>query len=287
MNKKRQKKTSPMRAPIGIENDYIRKMDRILEAYWCEVEFVVISELPGLFAMRDRAFNLDASNDFGVALERLLDRLRIRTNSLFTSDRSKALAYDIGQRTSNWNSAEWQRTIRIVFGINLFSGRERWLLPLLKTFSLRNARLIRSIRDVSIDHISSLLTEALSSGARWEVVARQLRARYKTKNFHPQYQKDKNRIRFIARDQVSKLNGQLTQLRQVDSGVSSYIWRTSLDERVRKSHKAHEFKKFRWDNPPAGTGHPGNDFQCRCTAEPVFDKKFLEKNGIINFYPAD
>jgi SPP1 gp7 family putative phage head morphogenesis protein len=82
------------------------------------------------------------------------------------------------------------------------------------------------------------------------------------------------RAAFIARDQVAKLNGDLTRLRQTDLGIDNYIWRTSLDERVRPGHAQLEGMRQSWDKPPIvdpKTGrraHPGGDFNCRCTAEP-------------------
>jgi len=51
--------------------------------------------------------------------------------------------------------------------------------------------------------------------------------------------------------------------------TSRYIWRTQGDDRVRPSHAANEGRIFAWDDPPP-TGHPGEDFGCRCTAEPYY-----------------
>ncbi len=48
--------------------------------------------------------------------------------------------------------------------------------------------------------------------------------------------------------------------------TTQYIWRTRGDGKVRASHAANNGRIFSWDNPPA-TGHPGEDFNCRCTAE--------------------
>lgn len=48
-----------------------------------------------------------------------------------------------------------------------------------------------------------------------------------------------------------------------------YIWRTQGDDKVRPSHAANEGKIFAWDNPPA-TGNPGDEYGCRCTAEPYY-----------------
>ena len=49
--------------------------------------------------------------------------------------------------------------------------------------------------------------------------------------------------------------------------TTHYIWRTRGDSKVRKEHAANNGKVFSWDNPPP-TGHPGDDYGCRCTAEP-------------------
>ena len=49
--------------------------------------------------------------------------------------------------------------------------------------------------------------------------------------------------------------------------TTHYIWRTRGDGKVRDSHAANNGKIFAWDNPPS-TGHPGEDYGCRCIAEP-------------------
>ncbi len=49
--------------------------------------------------------------------------------------------------------------------------------------------------------------------------------------------------------------------------TTHYIWRTANDDKVRPAHAANEGKIFGWGNPPP-TEHPGEDYNCRCTAEP-------------------
>lgn len=49
--------------------------------------------------------------------------------------------------------------------------------------------------------------------------------------------------------------------------TTHYIWRTRDDEKVRPSHADNNGRVFAWDDPPE-TGHPGEDYGCRCTAEP-------------------
>jgi len=79
----------------------------------------------------------------------------------------------------------------------------------------------------------------------------------------------RKRAQFIARDQTAKLNSELAQARAQAIGITEYIWRTSGDDRVRESHASKNGKRFRYDSPPPDTGHPGMDYQCRCTARPV------------------
>jgi Phage Mu protein F like protein len=56
-------------------------------------------------------------------------------------------------------------------------------------------------------------------------------------------------------------------LTKAEHPTTHYIWRTQGDDKVRSSHTANEGKIFAWDNPPE-TGYPGEDFGCRCWAEP-------------------
>jgi len=67
--------------------------------------------------------------------------------------------------------------------------------------------------------------------------------------------------------------------------TTHYIWRTTGDDKVRPSHAANEGKIFAWAKPPA-TGHSGEDYNCRCTAEPYISP-FLPNDPTINDPPLD
>lgn len=73
----------------------------------------------------------------------------------------------------------------------------------------------------------------------------------------------------IARDQVYKLNAEITRTFQINSGIETYWWRTCRDERVRQTHRANEGRTFHWSYPSPITGHPGHDPNCRCLAIPI------------------
>ena len=51
-------------------------------------------------------------------------------------------------------------------------------------------------------------------------------------------------------------------------GDAAYIWRTVGDGKVRGEHASRAGKTFIFDNPPDGE-NPGEDYNCRCWAEPI------------------
>lgn len=69
--------------------------------------------------------------------------------------------------------------------------------------------------------------------------------------------------------------GVLTKLENERRDVEGYTWVTRGDDRVRPTHASNEGKYFRWDSPPATTGHPGYDWGCRCKATSVRDPQAM------------
>ncbi len=139
---------------------------------------------------------------------------------------------------------------------------EPWLNDQLKLFASQNSQLIKSLSEQELERVAGEIERGLQQGERFTDISKSLQKSFGI---------TRRRATLIARDQTTKLNSSLTRLRQEEVGVEEYIWATSLDERVRPTHRANEGKKFRWDSPPKITGHPGNDVNCRCIARPVLD----------------
>ena len=76
-------------------------------------------------------------------------------------------------------------------------------------------------------------------------------------------------MRSSAEDRLLRVfAGAIYGLRQRALGIESYVWRTQGDDKVRDGHAARAGRRFLWDDAPEG-GHPGQDHNCRCIAEPV------------------
>ena len=119
-------------------------------------------------------------------------------------------------------------------------------------------------------NIEGIVQRGIRSGETIETIRKQIQDRTG---------KTKSKAQLLATDQIGKLNGDLTKLRQTNLGVNGYTWRNSQDRRVRTLHKnaptGHGNRKFKWNNPPTD-GHPGNPIRCRCYAEPDFTEIFEE-----------
>lgn len=101
--------------------------------------------------------------------------------------------------------------------------------------------------------------------------------------------------KLLARDQIGKLNGQITESQMQEIGLDLYVWSTSNDDRVRESHAIMEGLLCRWDDAsvcsydngktwvdrPAGAVelHPGQDIQCRCVPLAFFPELTAEVEG--------
>lgn len=79
----------------------------------------------------------------------------------------------------------------------------------------------------------------------------------------------KRRNENIARNETGNLYAQEMKDLMIENDLEYYIWRTVGDDRVREEHAEYEGLKFSiHDNILM----PGEDFNCRCWAEPIKNK---------------
>lgn len=68
--------------------------------------------------------------------------------------------------------------------------------------------------------------------------------------------------------------------------IESYTWRSRDDSRVRASHSEYDDSVFSWSDPPEG-GHPGQVWNCRCTAEPIIDQASIPQAAVCDILTGD
>jgi SPP1 gp7 family putative phage head morphogenesis protein len=224
----------------------------------------------------------------GIAeeLTSMLESLRKSYDTLVPSMGS--LIDKTADKENNFELQQWRKTMSVVLGVNLWQG-EPWLNDRLTAWSQENVALIKKLTDDLQGQVRTIVQQGYLAGKRHETIRAEILGGTGLKGLEhvPALAKVENRAKLIARDQVSKLSGQLVSSRQQAAGITLYTWRTSMDERVRPSHDVMEGKLCRWDNStvyspdggktwisrPSGAVMlpPGQDYQCRCYAEPYFE----------------
>jgi SPP1 gp7 family putative phage head morphogenesis protein len=239
--------------PSALERKYIKILRNIVKEIKINVNnelFPLIKdELKESLSRNDTI--LDILNGYFISLKSSLS---------FSEGIARNQMREIGKSISGFNKAQFDKVAREYFGIDIFLA-DPDLNEALDIFASMNTTLIGSLADKAIDDIKMNVMAGIQGGLRFTDIA---------ENIKKSLEISDRRAKFIARDQVSKLNSDLSQLRQESLGVTKYIWQTSKDERVRKTHMANEGKTFKWSKPPK-TGHPGHDFNCRCVAIPILE----------------
>lgn len=150
---------------------------------------------------------------------------------------------------------------------------------LLRTWVGEGVDLIRTLARRQTAALPDLVVQTIAQGGRWETLVETVEQMGARSASH---------ARLIARDQVAKINGRITQDLHAAAGVRSFRLRTSEDERVRERHReaatddiGHGPGVYLWSEgiPDFGfygeTSWPGQAGQCRCGAEPVIEDNVL------------
>jgi SPP1 gp7 family putative phage head morphogenesis protein len=210
-------------------------------------------------AMEDARLRQDANDD----VRRMLRRIAA---GIARDKKLKRIAADAAKATANHNRGQIAKQLGSV-GIELLADEPK-LSRYLTAFAKQNSDLIQSLSRDAANQVADLVRDGSAKGTRVEVLERRIAERFDV---------TESKAELIARDQVGKLNADLTQMRHESVGVTSYRWSTSRDDRVRESHRDLDGTDHEWDDPPVvddvtgRTAHPGMDYQCRCVAIPNVD----------------
>lgn len=227
------------------------------------VRELLIPRLPELLATDDSTkpeLATPKRDALGEDLAVVINGIKVQFLRELTDAELRAALQNLGLEASDFNLNQINRLYRTVTEIDVFQD-EPFLQSQIEAYVEQNVTLIKSAEERYFTEIQN----EIFSGARQGLSTKDISARIQKRG-----DVAKSKADLIARDQVNKLNGQLSKLRQTSIGVEKYIWRTSLDERVRPEHRVREGQIYSWDEPP-GDGHPGEPINCRCYAEPILE----------------
>lgn len=211
------------------------------------------------------SFFMDDAKGFQAISARALMKVLEKYEKSDRTSQAENIANGFVSRGDVQNHAEVSTNLKNQTGIDLsaYLRNSPNIVERVNELTVSNIQLIKSIRTQYLDKVQNAVMQAMIRGSLNKDLAAQIKDLGKT---------TEKRAMFIARDQSSKLNAALTQARHEEVGIKKYMWSASLDERVRESHAEKDGQIFEYSNPPADTGHPGHDFNCRCVQIPVFDE---------------
>lgn len=222
--------------------------------YHSDEELNADVEVMVLRAMGDEAIADDAGDNLRVYLQQLRDIVnmqRLNTERIWRS---------ASEQEARRHTKRWVGNVRATTQVDLSAlVRDDDLTTMLALNAQQNVGLIRSLSDDVVRRIERLSLGSVLEGRGNRETAKALT---EVEGI------TRRRATLIARDQASKLNGQMTEFRHRQAGVSQYIWRTTMDGRQRDTHSARNTRVYAWDRPPSG-GHPGSEINCRCIAQAI------------------
>ena len=264
---KRFKKPPVTKRPLAIEKQYSLLLRKRVRLLFSVVRDNITKAVPDI----QKQINADGwSEDFNAMM------LDIENQFSKTQVSPTGVVDTIGDEVDVFNAVEWQRVMKIVMGVAVFSD-EKWKRDVLGSWVSDNTLLIKDIEEKALVDVRGTISRGFSESKSSRTIAKEI---FGLKD--SVLSKSLKRADLIAVDQVGKLNADLTRNRHKDIGVDDYRWRNMRDRRVRgnpnglyprsaQDHWRREGKLFSWDKPPTG-GHPGYAVRCRCYAEANFDE---------------
>jgi SPP1 gp7 family putative phage head morphogenesis protein len=189
--------------------------------------------------------------------KQLIDEAGKNMRRELTPEEIEKLARFFSREASQAQRRDLARQLSAALGIDVVPD-EKYIPEVLDYFVHENATLIGSIPEDLHREVANLTARAFTKRMDPEIYGKLIQDRFNVAE---------NRARFIARDQLGKLWGQLNAVRQRGVGVQHFFWETRRDSLVRPSHRALQGHRISYDEPPA-VGLPGEDFGCRCGARP-------------------
>jgi len=251
--------------PRNIERQLMREYSRYFGTLFTLVEERLLPRLePNLEEFKSKIPKTDdLADDIAIAIS----GIKIQFSEAVPEFRLRQMVKNMGLAVSAHNLRQFRGMFKQVVEVDPFTT-EPWLEEQVGLCVEQNVGLITTVEERFFGEIQEIVFRGARQGLPTQEISQMIRERARV---------TKSRADLIARDQINKFNGQLTQLRQESVGVKKYRWRTSLDERVRPLHSSREGKEYDWSSPPSD-GHPGEPINCRCFAEPILED-FVEEEG--------
>ena len=291
--------TSKRAYPYGTENKYFRQLKLFFKPLTDYVNKYVNENLESLLRGDSTEIKLDAipGDSFRNMIYNLEDWLSVYmpdipeiTDYRDYENRNNVILTSLGktaEEAKSFGDKEFEKMLQKGIHVSVPSSAE-WWNDMKKSWAEDNYSLITSNAKKYVSQINTLTEQAIVNGMSPSKLKEEIKKATEGLS-------DKH-CKLLARDQMGKLNGQITEAQMQEIGLEMYVWSTSADDRVRDSHALMEGLLCRWDDAsvcsydngktwverPSGAVdlHPGQDIQCRCVALSFYPELEAEMEGI-------
>lgn len=285
--KKSKKKYIKTAYPKGIENKYKTRLSLIYKPLIDYIKKFLSENNKELLRGDSSKIKLDAIP--GRTYRNMSSNMQRWFEELFPENPEEATYIypslnDIAEQLKDFEDIQFAKQFEKSINVSIKEQAD-WWDDMIDYWSNNNYQLIRSNASNFINKINVIVEQAITNGT--SVRDLQELIQKATEGLSD------SKCRLLARDQIGKLQGLISQGQMTEVGLEMYIWSTSGDERVRDSHQEMEGLLCRWDDAsvysedggktwiprPSGAVdmHPGQDIQCRCVALayfPEIEKQF-------------
>jgi SPP1 gp7 family putative phage head morphogenesis protein len=204
----------------------------------------------------ERAYTADAGREWFANVHAMMSHLqRVASDTV-----NRILNLEAERHTE-----AFMATAKRALGINLQAVvTQEDLTEYLQTAVARNTSLIQSLGDDIVKRVEQTVYANSVAGNSVTTLRKALQEQFGITD---------RRAKLIARDQTSKFNSDLNKIRQQQAGVTSYVWMTSHDERVRALHRKLDGKTYKWGEATGAEQGlpPGQPVNCRCLARGIVE----------------
>lgn len=260
------------RMPLQYYRSYFRKLKRLLEADKRRIKQAFHEEIRPRIMQYQRLMEGPNTNNQRLHTNDALTEIRailLRLRGMGFDDNTAQPAIENMVREfvndiNSYQRANFKQQVVRIIGFDPTLS-ETWLWSFMETAVQENVSLIKTIGTEYHNRIDSIVLQGARRGQQIQEMASQI-AEVGDVSIR--------RAKFIARDQLGSIHGDLVKRRQTEAGLKRFRWRDSDDQRVRRSHERYDGQIFTWKEGANGLW-PGTDYNCRCTAE-IVEEDLLE-----------
>lgn len=259
---KKQKTINLLKTPRSVELEYYKQLKQLANEMKKDVNEVIMPILENI--------SLDSKYTKDVGVIDLLNALNILQGKYSnTFAFASRVANNVVSRLMNLGNDKFRKSLEGAYGVDV--GRminQNKLNDLVALQRRKQEVLIKTIPAQFFSQIEMIIQNGVSGNKTYKDIAKEIKG---ISGISSVYGKLDNRVKLIARQEVTVINSNLNNARASSAGITQATWQASMDERTRDSHadrdgKVFDLKEGCYSSLDGKYLQCGEDFNCRCQA---------------------